>query len=247
MSDKNLVYFCAKCKKTGIQHERFCKNCKELGNGKVETYFKCPTCQHSMRYSNVWKHQKFACWTQTPQNPPQYHSPSPSIQTPLPPFTEHEYDNNRVQAASPLILTPNATLPQVMQDQIYSPFNIKKRKELATDGIDQAVIEEFNNRLSTIDQLTNPLYGDYLYDLLEKEIVEPITGDPAKFYMNRILNRSPQDIQGWIEEILRKRPSVMESIRNKIMKDLLTIAPEKANDSCAYQDSESDVCNLSSQ
>jgi len=47
--------------------------------------------------------------------------------------------------------------------------------------------------------------------------------------MNRILNRAPQDIQGWIEEILRKRPAVMDSIRNKIMKDLL-IVPEKVND-----------------
>jgi len=160
MADKNLVYFCAKCKKTGIQHERFCKNCKELGNGKVETYFKCPTCQHSMRYSNVWKHQKFACWTQT-QNP---QFTSSSIQTPLPSFSENEYDNRNVMQTPLTLLTAvNNSLPQPMQDQIYTPF-IKKRRESAAppECLDQAAIEEFNNRLSTIDQLTNPLYGDYL-------------------------------------------------------------------------------------
>jgi len=239
MADKNLVYFCAKCKKTGIQHERFCKNCKELGNGKVETYFKCPTCQHSMRYSNVWKHQKFACWTQNAQNP---QFTSASIQTPLPSFTEHEYDNrNSIQ--TPLVMLANNTLPQPIQDQMYPPY-IKKRKEaIPPECLDQAAIEEFNNRLSTIDQLTNPLYGDYLYDLLEKEIVEPITGDPAKFYMNRILNRAPQDIQGWIEEILRKRPAVMDSIRNKIMKDLLII-PEKVNN---IQENTTQNCDGTSQ
>jgi len=197
--DNKLVYFCLKCAKKGIQHERFCKNCKQIGNGKVETYFKCPKCNHSMRYSNVWKHQKYSCYNNT----------SPSY----PPIS---VDHDVVSEQNDSFLS---------EAQLNIEMVGRKRKDPPASSADifQSTIDGINNayRAATIDQLTNPAYGDYLYDLLEKEVVQPITGDPSKFYMNRVLNKNPDEIQDWIEEVLRKRPMVMEKIRNRIMRDLL--------------------------
>jgi len=179
----------------------------------VETYFKCPICQHSMRYSNVWKHQKFACWSQQ-QNQTQL---SPQLPLSLPNPVSSPFYNSNIEGNGTVLITNNNAQ---IQEQIY-PF-AKKRKESPTEG-DPTVFEDFNSRISTIDQLSNPLYGDYLYDLLEKEIVEPITGNPSKFYMNRILSKTPQDLQEWVEEVFAKKPAVLENIRTKIMRELQII------------------------
>jgi len=194
--DNKLVYFCLKCAKKGIQHERFCKNCKQIGNGQVETHFKCPQCTHSMRYSHVWQHQKSSC----------YNNASPSY----PPISvDHDVVSEQNDYHS--------------ESQNIEMVGRKRKEPPASSDMFQSTIDGINNayRAATIDQLTNPAYGDYLYDLLEKEVVQPITGDPSKFYMNRVLNKNPDEIQDWIEEVLRKRPMVMEKIRNRIMRDLL--------------------------
>jgi len=226
MADNALEYFCLKCKKIGIQHERYCKNCKEQGLGKVETYYKCPICQHSMRYSNVWKHQKISCSLTKPVSPPiatQIPHPIPSTppilpRTLLPQPNQYQFNSS---------LFPQSNQPQMpvqLPPLIIPPMN---EGFMPMSPQQQPQQSQLNYNLLTLGVANNTLpiestYHDYVFEILETNVIEPIT-DPLKFYMNRILNKPSNEIEALVEEILMKRPDVFERVK----KSNLTLIGDK--------------------
>jgi len=228
MADNALEYFCLKCKKIGIQHERYCKNCKEQGLGKVETYYKCPICQHSMRYSNVWKHQKISCSLTKPVSPPITTQTTLTIPS-TPPILPRTLlpQPNQYQFTSSLFSQSNqpqmpVQLPPLMPpiNESFMPMSPQQPQQLQQQ---QAI----NYNLLTLGVANNtlpiePTYHDYVFEILETNVIEPIT-DPLKFYMNRILNKPSNEIEALVEEIFMKRPDVFERVK----KSNLNLCSEK--------------------